>query len=226
MLTVGIHSYNNALPYRLILEKEPGIKLKTGTPKEMAGLLKKKSVDIALVPSVTWHELPNLIWYPELGGIITGQVAETVKLFYKGKISAVRRVRKDMESKTSVALAEILFKQYWASKIEWVASNDEADGILQIGDKTISFCDKAFPEVLDLGERWWQWKQLPFVWAIWLGWTDLGGKLNHLFSSLNQYRQSSDAWLNNYLNRVISYKIGPEERESVHEFRRLLSGQA
>ena len=80
----------------------------------------------------------------------------------------------DEGSRTSCCLARILLHHQFGVQPECSSLQiDQAwptagtDAVLIIGDRAMNAQDSRFPIEVDLGQAWWEWTGLPFVFAVW-----------------------------------------------------------
>ena len=152
-------------PYRLLLD----------LPSRLADSLAADRVDVALIPSVEFFLNPDYTIVSDACIACSGPVM-SVKLFFRVPPSKVQRLALDEGSRTSVALACILLEKLHGVSPELEplpigsdASDTDADATLLIGDRAMHPPHESFVEVWDLGEKWFAWSQLPFVFAMWVG---------------------------------------------------------
>ena len=61
---------------------------------------------------------------------------------------------------------------------------EHLDAFLLIGDDALVTHNRidGFPYVYDLADVWWEWKRLPFVFAVWMVRRDLAPEVKHLLA--------------------------------------------
>jgi chorismate dehydratase len=98
----------------------------------------------------------------------------SVKLFSRIPMERIRSLALDEGSRTSVALARILLRQRFGLTpdllplpLDTDARLTDADAVLLIGDRAIRPAPDAYALEWDLGQQWWDWSGLPFVFAMW-----------------------------------------------------------
>ncbi len=172
MLRYGSVPYLNARPLLEGLEAEVG-PLRYAVPGVLAGLLRDAELDVALAPVVASFDDPSLVLVPAAAVVAHGPV-KSVLLFLRRPIEEVRSVGLDISSRTSASLVRVLFEHRWGSapSFEMRASDPdlshlEQDAALLIGDPALNATWSGAPPV-DLGEAWFTWTGLPFVFAAWL----------------------------------------------------------
>jgi chorismate dehydratase len=151
----------------------------------------------------------------------------------------VKTIYQDYQSRTSVALAKILMRDYWKKEVEWQEEgtdflqpkNDEA--IVIIGDRALKNADR-YKYVYDLSEHWKNHTGLPFVFACWVSnkkiGEDLVNFLNDAFKrsllEIDNYCDSISTESNvsgrDYLTKYIQYNLTDEARKGMNLFLDLL----
>jgi len=117
----------------------------------------------------------------------------------------------------------------------------EADALLLIGDEALRFkqTNTQYPFEVDLGQEWWLWQHLPFVYAVWAIRKDvgtqekkqleaslaraLGTNLSGLAAIGQQYSTRlgmSAAEIETYLSSFV-YRLGQSEEEGIKQFKAL-----
>lgn len=141
-------------------------------PALVARLLSQGNLDVGLVPSIEVQKIPGLKVIPDLC-IAATREARSVLLVAERPWREVRRVALDQNSRTSVALARILFRERFGVDPEMAPERPElermltgADAALLIGDPALKV-DRGRFRVLDLAAEWHALTRLPFVFALW-----------------------------------------------------------
>jgi chorismate dehydratase len=195
-------------------------------PSNVFKALKAGTVDIALVPVITLALLPNAYVAGRYGIATDGEVL----------MEEIDTVILDYQSKTSVALAQILLKKYWQKSVQ-IKEAQGPDFIKQIEGRTAAVIigDRAmeanhhFPFVYDLGTAWTSWTGLPFVFAAWIATQPLDAAFIKSFDEANQMGLSnleavvaqfpySHYDLKKYYTDNIKFDITPERRKGMELF--------
>lgn len=149
------------------------VELNLDIPSVCARKLLSGEADLALTPVAIIPELSEACLVSDYCIGSTGAV-RTVCIFSEKPLSEIRRILLDFHSRTSVALVQVLCREYWNISPEFVPAAEgferEIGGdtaAVIIGDRTIGL-DKKYPFVYDLGEAWTAWTGLPFVFAAWV----------------------------------------------------------
>jgi len=179
------------------------------TPAQCAEQLAGGSVDAGLIPSIEYQRMKG-------GKIVPGAAVasrhrvKSVLLVSEVPLWRIRTVAHDKGSRTSVALAQVIFHEFYKSKPSFRPSEPDlasmlssSDAALIIGDVALKFMEKneipgidaqkalvrhgAEPlQVFDLMERWQFLTGLPFVFAFWA--VREGHKDQGLVEALNKSR--------------------------------------
>jgi chorismate dehydratase len=95
----------------------------------------------------------------------------SVILAYEGSLEKIKKIQLDPASHTSNELIKIIFKKFYQLDPEFVEEGNSNDlkllPRLIIGDPAIDFRRHASCSVLDLGEEWYRFTGLPFIFARW-----------------------------------------------------------
>ncbi len=175
-MRLSVVSYLNTKPFIYGLLRSSlsdQIELSLDIPSMCAQKLLRGEADLALTPVAVIPDLPEAHLVSDFCIGATGAV-QTVCIFSEKPIGEVRRLLLDFHSRTSVALAPILCREYWGVEPELVPAYDgyeqhisgDTAGLV-IGDRAIGM-EKHFPYTYDLGQAWKDWTGLPFVFAAWV----------------------------------------------------------
>lgn len=160
---------NNFLPYYR-LEKE-GIKTVTSSPGELAGMLERKEIDFAPVPSFYYLKNKEMLRNYEFCVASKGQVLSVIVVSNKKGLDDGSIAITD-QTMTSLNLLKIILKEK-GMKNEIVLMNESraADLLkhcshaLVIGDEAIK-ARMMYRVVMDLGEEWHELTGYPMVFGI------------------------------------------------------------
>jgi chorismate dehydratase len=236
---IGAVSYLNTRPLLLGMEQSPfneRIELMKAYPAQIAQALLDDTIDIGLVPVAVMPLLkhPQIVSKYVIG--TEGEVA-SVALFSQVSMDQIDKVYLDYQSRTSVALAKILFKQYWKKEVEFLSAtegytdhiNGTTAGII-IGDRALASLDK-YEHIYDLGSAWKAYTGLPFVFAAWVANKPIPLEFMEAFDTANGYglshleevialippnEQVYD--LHKYYTENISYALTPEKSAGLNKF--------
>jgi chorismate dehydratase len=144
-------------------------------PSQCAEQLSAGTVDIGIIPSITYATIPGLAVLPDVAIAAKNRV-RSILLVLKKPIEQVRTVALDTSSRTSVVLTKILLAKFLPGadgEREYVAIAPDLDAMLArcdaallIGDSALTV-DRGRYEALDLAEQWRSFTGKPFVFAFW-----------------------------------------------------------
>ena len=157
------------------------------------------------------------------------------------------------DTATSVHLLRVLLEQKYGVHARFerlhqgVNSYEGFDAVLLIGDEALrrnKYGLDGFELVYDLAREWYQWKKLPFVFAVWAlrrslppgvkeeltallkgSLESLGGEFVKVAGRHGRRIGLTDAETQEYLSGF-NYSLGEREREAIAEFRRLVPALA
>lgn len=175
-IKVGIVNYLNTLPLIYGLKRDSvrnRMQLEGDYPAKVAQRLIEGNIDVGLVPVAI---IPQLKEYHIVGNYCigaTGPVA-SVCIFSECPIEEIDTILLDYQSRTSVALAQVLLKHYWKlNPVKKAAGKDFRNQIkgktaaVVIGDRALEQ-NHISPYVYDLAETWQKLTGLPFTFAAWI----------------------------------------------------------
>ena len=174
-LQIGAVSYLNSRPLIEGLEDLlPSANLVLDYPSRLADALSDGSLDVALIPSVEYFRRPGYEVVSDACVAARGEVL-SVKLYCRVHPGNIRRLALDEGSRTSAALTKVILADRFGVipqteplKMESTTRDSTADAVLLIGDRAMHDPAESFVEVMDLGQVWYDWTGLPFVFAMWV----------------------------------------------------------
>jgi chorismate dehydratase len=236
-IRVGAVSYLNTKPLLYGIEHSPlidEISLITEYPSRIADMLLNDEIDIGLVPVSIIPEMKEYHINTSYAIGCNGPVA-SVCLFSPCPIEEIDTVLLDYQSRTSVALARILFKKYWKTNPKFLPADpdflEEIKGhtaAVVIGDRALGLRTQS-AYVYDLGEAWKTLTGLPFVFAAWISnkvlnpaWVekfDLANAdgLHHISRVIEQFPNAGFD-LNAYYTRYLSYDLDQDKKKGLDLF--------
>ncbi len=243
---IGAVSYLNTRPLLLGMELSPfcdSINLVKSYPAQIAQDLLDDTIDIGLVPVAIMPLLsnPQIVSKYVIG--TEGKVA-SVALFSQVPMDQIEKVYLDYQSRTSVALAKLLIKNFWEKEVEFLIATEgyinEISGTIAgviIGDRALASLNR-FEHVYDLGLAWKAYSGLPFVFAAWVANKPIPSEFIEAFDAANEYglkhldevialipatEQVYD--LHKYYTENISYELTPEKRKGLEKFLELIKNK-
>lgn len=238
---VGFHDFLNSKPILHALQHglvEAPFDLVIDTPSNLAERFHAGDLDIAMIPSVEYGRNLDAVIIPVFCIASLGRV-ETVLLFSELAMEDIESISADPKSRTSVAMAQILFKKKYGKEPVITMGEDDpemmlrsADAGLVIGD-TAYLIDSAKYLCYDLGELWYQYSGLPFVHAVLCArknqkWNraitalreakDIGLKNRELIAKQEGRSKKEASDMLDYLTKRIYYNFGAEEKSGLQHF--------
>jgi chorismate dehydratase len=240
---IGAVEYLNTKPLVYgLAEAAPEAQVVFDVPSRLADRLAAGELDVALIPSIEFFQNSGYRIVSDACIACRGPVM-SVKLFSRVPAERIGSLALDEGSRTSAALVQILLRERFGlrPKLEQLPigatiADTRADAVLLIGDRAIHSPPGRFAEVWDLGDEWFRWAELPFVFAMWVG-RD-GHDLRVIERALGQARDEGVAHLSeiaaseaaprgltapqclSYLRDNLHFYFGPREQEGFARFYR------
>lgn len=243
-IRIGAVSYLNSKPLIEGLEEHIGdAELVLDYPSRLADDLGRGLLDVALIPSI---ECLRNSEYEVISDacVATHGAVMSVKLYSRVQPGSIRKLALDGGSRTSATLARVILAERFGVyptvellPLENTVRSTQADAVLLIGDRAMHAPEEAFPVTWDLGEEWFQWTGLPFVFALWA--TRTGTELGQLDEALCRARDSgvrnldaiarreaaplgiSEETALSYLRDNLHFRLGSAERSGLKLFHEL-----
>jgi chorismate dehydratase len=239
---VGAVNYLNTRPLICDLQElAPEVDLLLDVPSRLADLLAAGELDVGLIPVIEYFRAGSYSIIPNIAIATRGPVL-SVTLFSRVDWPRIRRVALDAGSRTSAALTQILLRKRHGVAAEVLplhreqsAEEVDADAVLLIGDRAMRACLPGFAYAFDLGQEWFEWTGLPFVYAVWAvraGADDIGRVASLLAESkrrgleragLIAHREAPRLGLDagfcrRYLSTILHFDLGPREQSGLDRF--------
>src|SRR5450755_1962615 len=143
-------------------------------PSKCAAALAAERADIGIIPAITYATIPGLVILPNIA-IASKDRVRSILLVSKKRIEDVRTVATDTSSRTSVALAQILFAKFLGGHREFTPHPPNLQEMLKHHDAALLIGDSALQvsmhntqyHLYDLGQDWRRLTGKPFVFAFW-----------------------------------------------------------
>jgi predicted solute-binding protein len=233
---VGCVPYLNARP----LLEGLTLPIQEMVPAELQNAYIRGDFDVGLLSSIDVISMQNPSVVDGISISSRGAVFSVI-LAYRGELSSVKRVLLDPASHTSNALLRIILSEFHKLQLEYVRYSDTEYGIptsdstarLLIGDQAVIERNRASNHAirfLDLGEEWFKYTSLPFVYALWILRNEYPKKkeLSEALRSAKEhglFRRSEIAarypdaeFALRYLTDWIRYDLGEEETRGLELF--------
>ncbi len=143
-------------------------------PSACAAALAANEADIGIIPAITYAEIPGLVILPNIA-IAAKDHVRSILLISRKPLEEICTVAADTSSRTSVALAQVLFAKFLGGPRQFTPHppNIEQmlaghDAALLIGDPALVVASAHPPYYLyDLAHQWRLRTGKPFVFAFW-----------------------------------------------------------
>jgi chorismate dehydratase len=177
MFAIGTVPYLNAQPLHRSLQDRPDVKVVGAVPARLAPQLQRCEHDVALIPVVEhFRGVGRQIVSDACIG--SSHQVHSVLIFHRCPVDKIAGLALDTNSRTSVALAQIVLAdsfgvqpQRGAPGPNLAATMQQYDAALLIGDPAIearAHAAQLGAGILDLGQAWTALTGLPFVYAAWV----------------------------------------------------------
>ncbi len=234
-LKISIVSYLNSKVFvkGLIPDATDVFDISLDIPSVCATKLQNNTIDIGLIPVAMIPNIPNATIISDYCISATGAV-NSVFLFSNSEINDLHTIYLDIHSRTSNALCKILAKEYWnlnvvyKNRTEDIITLNPGEAFVLIGDRTFDQIGKYLTQ-LDLSEEWFNYTNLPFVFAAWvankpittpelLSFNEyLKNGFNHL-SEVIEENKLKHFDVDDYLNNRIEYNLTEQKQKAINLF--------
>ena len=240
-IRVGAVNYLNTKPLICDLDVlAPDAELILDVPSRLADRLAAGDLDVALIPAIEYFRSGSYSIVPGVSIATRGPVL-SVTLFSRTPWQEIRRVALDAGSRTSAALTQILLHERYGVHpqvlplpLDCDAEDVDADAVLLIGDRAMGACLPGFAHAFDLGQEWFDWTGLPFVYAVWA--VRPGVDLNGVDAALIEAKRRGLAragviahreaprlgldagFCRRYLANILHFDLGPREQAGLAKY--------
>lgn len=241
-LLVGQISYLNSQPFYPLLGEH---RLIPTPPFELGKMAASGEIDAGILAVADYFRNDDRYEPTASLGVANHEEVRSILFLSKRPIQELdgARIGITEETSTSVRLLRVLLElRYDVRPGSYVrGAREEADAFLVIGNEALwrgRTATPSFPHRYDLATEWWEWKGLPFVFALWTIRKSLPEGTKHDFAALleRSFEQGmseidviakahagsmgQQEALASYL-RNFHYRLGDKELEGLDEFRRL-----
>jgi chorismate dehydratase len=240
-IRIGAVNYLNTKPLICDLDElAPEVELVLDVPSRLADQLAAHELDVALIPVIEYFRAGSYTIVPDIAIATRGPVL-SVTLFSRVDWTHIRRVALDTGSRTSAALTQIVLRKRYGVTPEVVplpldcgAEEADADAVLLIGDRAMRACLPGFAHAYDLGQEWFDWTGLPFVYAVWA--VREGAEVGRVTAVLTESKRRGLAragliaareaprlgldagFCRRYLANILHFDLGPREQAGLHHY--------
>jgi chorismate dehydratase len=240
-IRVGAVNYLNTKPLVYRLDAlAPSADLVLDLPSRLADRLADDELDVALIPIIEYFRAGCYSVIPDISIATRGPVL-SVTLFSRKPWADIRSVALDVGSRTSAALTQVVLGHRHGIRpalcplpLNADPETLATDAVLLIGDRAMRACLPGFAYAYDLGQEWYEWTGLPFVFAVWAvrPGADLRGVDKALHAAKEAglvhageiaYREAPllglDAgFARRYLTNILHFDLGPREQAGLLHF--------
>jgi len=111
-------------------------------PSKCADALRAGEADIAIIPAIEYKRIENLVILPGMGVAAKSEV-RSILLVSKKPIERARRIALDTSSRSSVALVQLLCRNFWGISPQFVRADPDAAAMLADADAGLIIGDPA-----------------------------------------------------------------------------------
>ena len=111
-------------------------------PSQCAEALRRGDVDVAIIPSIEYQRIENIVVLPDMAVGAKDEV-RSILVVAKKPIELAKRIALDTSSRASQALVKILADGLWGIKPEFVDAPPDASEMLQSADAALIIGDPA-----------------------------------------------------------------------------------
>ena len=246
MVRLGAVSYLNSRPLVEGLDELlPGSSIQLDYPSRLADSLASNNLDVALIPSIEYFRRGGYSIISDACVAARGPVM-SVKLYCRVHPGKIRTMALDEGSRTSATLAKVILAERYGVtpateplSMDSYTTDSEADAVLLIGDRAMHSPAESFVEEFDLGQLWYEWTGLPFVFAMWVAHSD--ADMTGVSAALSTARDQgiaaveriardeapglnlSEQTAHRYLKKNLHYHMTSAERSGLQLFHELAS---
>lgn len=229
-------SYSNTLPFLYGLEHSSIsdiVDLSLDIPSDCAKKLLEKEVDLGLVPVAVLPQIKEHYVVSDYCIGASGRV-DSVLLLSDVPLEEIKSIYLDYQSRTSVALVQLLAKEFWGIEPKWLPTQKGYEDLITGDSAGVVIGDRAFElssnfnYVFDLSEEWNKLTGLPFVFACWVSNKKLddgfvaelnkafGQGINSIDTIVESHKYPHD--LLDYLKNKIDYRLDDSKKEALRLF--------
>jgi chorismate dehydratase len=242
-LLIGQISYLNSQPFYPLLGEHHLVAM---PPRELGRLAERGEIDTGIMATADFLALEDR--YEPIAdlGISNHEEVRSILLYSRRPLRELNgaRIGVTEETSTSICLLRLLLEARDGIRPQAYMRGlrEEGDAFLLIGNEALRSREhppRGFEHRYDLASEWWNWKRLPFVFALWAIKRSLPAEEKRAFGELLERSLAkgmaeldeiaarhagelgSAKALASYL-RNFHYRLGPEEKRGLEEFRRLV----
>ncbi|MBN1970083.1 MAG: menaquinone biosynthesis protein [Candidatus Delongbacteria bacterium] len=231
MLKVGGVNFINAYP---LVKNLDCCDLLLDVPSKLADKLRARELDLAIISSIEYAKMyKDLSIVPDLCIGSENEIL-SILLISKKPLGEIKTVGYDFSTRSSIVLLKIILEEIGKNKVYYTEIEPdpynglrENDAVLLIGDNAMKFHNFDIDYKYDLGLEWKIMTGLPFVFALWAGYSNIdidifSFKTTYMNNSQNINSLLSDYENNdynrNYLQNIVKYELSSDRIEGMKLF--------
>jgi chorismate dehydratase len=234
-LRIGSVPYLNARPLVWGLNKKDVV---FEVPAILSGSFERAVLDAALLPLFEVLRLGGGAIADNIAVACRGPVFSVIVASRESDFSAIKNIKLDPDSRSSVALLRVLLAEFYPNGPQATEGRpSDQDTRLLIGDPALKFRESHRDgwQYHDLGSLWQHHTGLPFVFAAWALRNGLPNQ-TAVAASLREVKdaglasrpiiarqEAEPAFVLKYLTDHIRYDLGPDEKAAIRLFSHLAS---
>jgi chorismate dehydratase len=118
-------------------------------PSECAEALRRGEADVAIIPSIEYQRIENVIALPEIAIAAKGEV-RSILVVAKKPIEMAKRIALDTSSRSSAALVRLLAREFWRIEPEYLEASPDPSEMLKRADAALVIGDPALRMALKM----------------------------------------------------------------------------
>lgn len=148
--------------------------LPDAAPAKCAEMLRQKQVEIALTPVIEYQRIAETVIIPQVCIGSKEQVRSVILVTKGDELKDAKTLALDTSSRTSIALTQIIFREFFGRHPEFVQHQPDIETMLERHDAALLIGDPALRvdsnkyRVFDIVELWREFTGCGFVFAFWL----------------------------------------------------------
>jgi chorismate dehydratase len=111
-------------------------------PSQCAEALRRGDVDVAIIPSIEYQRIDNVVLLPDMA-VASKDEVRSILVVAKKPIERAKRIALDTSSRASQALVRILASELWGIDPEFVQASPDASEMLKDADAGLIIGDPA-----------------------------------------------------------------------------------
>ncbi len=119
-------------------------------PSKCAEALRRGEADVAIIPSIEYQRMENVVVLPGMAVAAKGEV-QSILVVAKKPIDRARRIALDSSSRSSAALVRLLAANYWGIQPEYVEAPPNPQAMLADADAALVIGDPALRIAVKMG---------------------------------------------------------------------------